>query len=393
MTAALVFLLVIVAWVLVSGRLSRRSVTGPIAMTVAGLLVVSVPFGIDVLLESERVKLLIELTLAVVLFGDASTVGARWFATEWRYPARLLGIGLPLTILCGTLVAWWIFPGTDIWVAFVVAAALAPTDAALGTQIIEDERIPLNFRQIINVESGLNDGLATPVVAFAIAGVIATDEGTGWTSAAHGGALAGAGCRARPRDRPGDRSAHGLGAAVRLGAPASGPAGAARRRRSAPMRSPVELGGNGFVAAFVAGVAYGGTVTPAKHEQRLELTEDIGLLLGFAVWFLFGAALLSQVLPVISWQMVVYAVLSLTVLRMVPVAVSAAGARLLVGHGGAGRVARPARPRVDRVRDPRARRHRGRAGAVRRPGRHGDGGALGARARSERGAARRLVRP
>ncbi|MFN8167246.1 MAG: cation:proton antiporter [Candidatus Nanopelagicales bacterium] len=326
MGALIAFAGVVVVWVLVSGRLSRRSVTGPIALTLAGLLLTVEPFGLDIPLESETVKLLIEVTLAVVLFTDASTVGARWFATEWRYPLRLLGIGLPLTILVGTLVAWWLFPGTDVWLAFVVAAALAPTDAALGTQIIEDERIPITFRRVINVESGLNDGLATPVVTFAIAGVVASDEGA---------------------DGPLVHAVVALLVAVAVGALVGLVTGrltarAVRAGWALPRLVPlvplvvavgsyalvVALDGNGFVAAFVAGVAFGGTMDQAEHEERMELTEHAGLLLGFAVWFLFGAALLSRVLPDLSWQAVAYAVLSLTVLRMLPVALSSVGLRL-----------------------------------------------------------------
>lgn len=327
MTPVLAFVLVVVVWVLVSGRLTRRSVTGPIALTLAGLLVAQAPFGAAIVLESESVKQLIEVTLAIVLFSDASTIGARWFVSESRYPLRLLGIGLPLTIVLGTLVAWWMFPGTDIWVAFVVAAALAPTDAALGTSIIEDERIPLTFRQVINVESGLNDGLATPVVTFAIAGVIATDEGTG--------------------GRPLIDAVLALLLAVGVGAAVgvlSGRVTASAQRTgwALPRLLPlvplvvavgayalvVQLGGNGFVAAFVCGVAFGGTLKPEQHEERMELTEYAGLLLGFAIWFLFGAALLSRVVANLTWQAVVYAVLSLTVLRMLPVAISAIGLRL-----------------------------------------------------------------
>lgn len=327
MLAWVAFAVVVVAWVLVSGRLSRRSVTGPIALTLAGLLLATQPFGLDIPVESETVKLLIEITLAVVLFTDASTVGARWFATEWRYPARLLGIGLPLTIALGTLLAWWLFPGTDVWLAFVVAASLAPTDAALGTQIVEDERIPVTFRQVINVESGLNDGLATPVVTFAIAGVVALDEGGGGA--------------------PLVEAVRALVLAVVVGLLVGAVAGrltsrAVRSGWALPRLVPllplvvavgtyalvVAVDGNGFVAAFVAGVAFGGTMTEQEHEERMELTEHAGLLLGFAVWFLFGAALLARVLPDLTWQAVAYAVLSLTVLRMLPVAVSAIGLRL-----------------------------------------------------------------
>lgn len=177
------------------------------------------------------------------------------------------------------------------------------------------------------MESGLNDGLATPVVTFAIAGVIATDEGTG--------------------SRPLVEAIVALLVAVAIGGALgvlSGRLTAAAQRTgwAMPKLVPivpivvavgtyalvVELGGNGFVAAFVCGVAFGGTLKPEQHHERLQLTEYLGLLLGFAVWFLFGAALLAKVLPDVTWQVVVYALLSLTVLRMLPVAISAMGVGL-----------------------------------------------------------------
>ncbi len=109
MQAFMVFLLLVLAWVLTSGRLSARSVTGPIALTAAGFALAGLS-DVRVLLGTETVRELIEMTLAVVLFTDASKVGLRWFATEWRYPARLLGIGFPLTVVLGGLAAWWSSP-------------------------------------------------------------------------------------------------------------------------------------------------------------------------------------------------------------------------------------------------------------------------------------------
>jgi NhaP-type Na+/H+ or K+/H+ antiporter len=325
--AFLVFLVAALVWVLVSGKLSRRSVTGPLALTVLGYLSTLPPIGLDLELDSERVRTLIEITLAVVLFSDASSIGVRWFRTEWRYPLRLLGIGLPLTILLGTLVAWWVFPGTDVWLLAVVAAALAPTDAALGASIIEDERIPLRLRQVINVESGLNDGLATPVVTFCIAIAAATLDGS----------------PSRPFVSAIVEIVLGVAVGAGVGALGGRLAAAAGRRSWASVRAlplapvlvavgtyvaAVEVGGNGFVAAFVAGVAFGSSGDHERHDEVFLFTEQGGLLLGFAVWFVFGGGVLARISGHLSWTMALYAVLSLTVLRMLPVALSSIGTRL-----------------------------------------------------------------
>jgi NhaP-type Na+/H+ or K+/H+ antiporter len=282
------------------------------------------PFAVGLDLDSEGVREFIEITLAVVLFSDASSIATQWFRTEWRYPARLLGIGLPLTIVLGTVVATWVFPGVDVWLLAVGAAALAPTDAALGVSIIEDERIPLGFRQVINVESGLNDGLATPVVSFCIAMAAATVAGG--------------------HDRPVGAAVVELVLGIALGAgigAASGRLVRAARSRAwakpdllplAPLVTAigtyvfvVDVGGNGFVAAFVCGVAFGGAVRHHAHDGLLGFASGTGQLLGYAVWFVFGGAVLAAYTDVITWRTVLYAVLSLTVLRMLPVAIASLG--------------------------------------------------------------------
>lgn len=327
MTAIVLFLGVVLVWLLASRRLSALSVTAPIVLAVAGLLAALSPIDLGLELESEGVREAIELTLAVVLFGDASSIAAQWFRTEWRYPARLLGIGLPLTILLGTLVAAWVFPGTDVWLLAVGAAALAPTDAALGLSIVEDERIPLRFRQVINVESGLNDGLATPVVSFCIA--MAASEAMG-----------------KP-DLPMGSAAVELALGVGLGAGIGVLSGhlvrsSAARGWGQPYLLPivpvvvamgtyllvVELGGNGFVAAFVCGVGFGGRVRHDAHEDLFGFTRRTSQLLGYAVWFVFGAGVLAAYVDLISWRAVLYAVLSLTVVRMLPVAIASLGSGL-----------------------------------------------------------------
>jgi NhaP-type Na+/H+ or K+/H+ antiporter len=286
-------------------------------------------------LDTEGIRTLIEVTLALVLFVDASSIAVQWFRTEWQYPARLLGIGLPLTIALGTVTAAVLFPGNDIWLMAVVGAALAPTDAALGVSIIENERIPLRLRQVVNVESGLNDGLVTPIVSFCIAIAAATAE--------------------HVADRPFVAALSELVIGVLVGFAIGAVSGrvllvARERGWAVPLLVPVapfvvaivtyllvvEIGGNGFVAAFVCGVGFGAATRrdgrahthagePDGDDDLLEFNHRAAALLGYAVWFVFGESVLGSLTTAHLGMAVVYAVLSLTVLRMGPVALAALG--------------------------------------------------------------------
>jgi NhaP-type Na+/H+ or K+/H+ antiporter len=319
MIAVIVVLCVALVWVLASRRLTRRSVTAPIVLTLAGLLLTAGPHPvITVDVDTSSVRTVVEITLALVLFADASTVGFGWFRTRWRWPAQLLLIGLPLTIAAGFLAAWAILPGLGLAAIGVVAAALAPTDAALGASVLEDDRIPGRIRQTINVESGLNDGLATPVVLLFIG--LAGGEGGHVhfllelaVAAAVGlvvGSVGGWALHVADQRRWSIREEEPV-AALSLALLA--------------YLASVELHGNGFIAAFVAGLAFGARLAHRESEPVLAFTRQVGLLLGFAVWFLFGAALLPMALHHLSWLVAVYAVLSLTVVRMVPVAIAMLG--------------------------------------------------------------------
>ncbi|HUG51148.1 MAG TPA: cation:proton antiporter, partial [Terrimesophilobacter sp.] len=165
-----VLVLVVLGWAVVSDRLARWNITGPLVFTVAGFLLGNPDWGplpIDV--DAPSIHLLAELTLALLLFSDAARVNVSKLRRDIRVPARLLGIGLPLSVLLGALAAAWLF-GDFTWaLAGFVGAALAPTDAALSAQVINDERIPSRVRRDLNVESGLNDGIVTPIVVFTLA--------------------------------------------------------------------------------------------------------------------------------------------------------------------------------------------------------------------------------
>jgi NhaP-type Na+/H+ or K+/H+ antiporter len=315
----------VVGWGVVSARVERWQVSAPIAFVLLGLAFTHGPLAIiHVQLHSSAIRSLAEIALALVLFADASRVHARALAADAGIPARLLGLGLPLTIGAGTAVAIGLFSSSGIWVAATIAAVVAPTDASLGAAIMSDERVPARVRRVLNVESGLNDGIATPFVNLFLAGALTAESITAG-GAGHaavdlvGGAALGA--------------AVGLGGALLLGL-------ATRKGWSQTNFQPLAvmalsilayeaalaLHVNGFVAAFVAGLAFGSVL--AASEDVLGFTEEAGTLLSLLVWFAFGAVMLVPGLQAAGWSDLVFAVLALTVVRMVPVAVALAGSGL-----------------------------------------------------------------
>ncbi len=318
LVAALVF-----AWGMLSARLERFDVTAPITFVLAGVLLTHGPLApLGFSPSHDTVKVLAEITLVLVLFSDASRVGLRDLHADMGLCLRLLGIGLPLTMGLGALLAFALFHGMGIWLALLVGAALAPTDAALGAGMMVNQAVPARIRRLINVESGLNDGIATPVVLVAVAGAAGT---------------AGIG--------PGEAAAE-LALGVLIGAVVGGAGGfvvkAARRRGwaegdfagSAVLALAVcayacalALHGNGFIAAFVGGIAFG-AIGGRRGERLVPFVEETGALVSLLVWLAFGAIAVVPALTGLTWQTVVYAVGSLTLIRMVPVAIALAGARL-----------------------------------------------------------------
>ena len=170
----------VLVWGLVSARLERWDVSAPIAFVVLGVVVTHGPTTlVHFNLHSSTIRSLAEVTLALVLFADASRVNVRALRTDAALPARLLGIGLPLTIGAGAGAAALLFGGTGLWVAAAIGAIVAPTDAALGASIMGDTRVPSGVRRLLNVESGLNDGIATPFVNLFIAGAVSAEAVSG----------------------------------------------------------------------------------------------------------------------------------------------------------------------------------------------------------------------
>jgi NhaP-type Na+/H+ or K+/H+ antiporter len=293
------------------------------AMVVLGLVVANPPLDlIDLAPTSETVQLITEVALALVLFSDASRVNLGSLRADSGLPARLLLIGLPLTIALG-FVAATLLTDLDPWLCAVAAAALAPTDAALGAPVVADPHVPMRIRRTLNVESGLNDGLVTPLVIFFLAGAVA-EAGSVHFSAAS--ALA--------------DLAVGLLAGVAIGLGGGWLLVMARRRKwttptSVAILVPtlalvsyftaLEFDANGFVAAFVGGLVFGSTQRDAGEIG--EFGEELGELFGLVVWLIVGA-LAVDALDHATWGMFGLALLALTVLRMIPVALALIGSGL-----------------------------------------------------------------
>src|SRR5499427_133099 len=317
--AALIFV-----WATLSARLERFDVTAPITFVVAGLLLTHGPLAVLGFTPSdELIKTLAEFTLALVLFSDASRVGLHELRVDSGLYLRLLGVALPLTIALGTVLALAL-TSTSIWLALLVGAALAPTDAALGAGMMANPVVPARIRRLINVESGLNDGIATPFVSVAIAGV------AGGHGAGHGPAAAVAELALGVLVGVAVGGAGGLlvSAARRRGWAAEGFFGSAALGLAVcAYASALALHGNGFIAAFAGGLAFG-TTSGRRGRPLVPFVEETGALVSLLVWLTFGAVAVVPAVEGLNWQIVLYAVLSLTVVRMAPVAAALAGARL-----------------------------------------------------------------
>ncbi len=313
------------AWGTLSARLERFDMTAPIVFTLAGVLLTHGPLTpLGVTPSKEVVKVLAEATLVLVLFSDASRVGLGHLRADLRLCLRLLGIGLPLAIGLGMLLAF-ILPGvSDIWLALLVGAALAPTDAALGAGMMINPAVPARIRRLINVESGLNDGIATPFVLVAIAGagtaehVASPGPGAAVAELALGlligVAVGGGGGWLVKVGRDRGWVAEGFAGAAVLGLALCSYA------------TSVALQGNGFIAAFTGGLAF--AAAGGSAVRLVPFVEETGALLSLLVWLMFGVVAVVPALESLTWQTVLYAVLSLSVIRMLPVAVALAGARL-----------------------------------------------------------------
>src|SRR3954449_4693828 len=306
----------------VSGRLSGTPITPAMLFVAFGLLVgPEVLDGIDVSSSGATVRAVAGATLALVLFSDASRIDLGALGSTVGVPVRLLGIGLPLTIALGAVAAALVFGELTVEEAVILAVVLAPTDAALGQAVVVEPRVPQRIRQGLNVESGLNDGICVPLLFAAVAIADVESEISGGRSPGTllleeigygilGGVVAGL-LVAAIVTQAGRRNL--IAPAWRQVIPAAG-AALAYGIASA-------LDGSGFIAAFVAGMVFR-LALGRDPEELNQLTEELGSVLNGVTFVLFGAILLGPALTGLTWQLALYALLSLTLVRMVPVVIA-----------------------------------------------------------------------
>jgi NhaP-type Na+/H+ or K+/H+ antiporter len=325
----------------VAGGVERTPVSGPIVFLLFGLILGPVGVGwLDLDVDAEGLRTLAELTLALVLFTDAANADLRVLKENVRIPQRLLLIGLPLTILLGFGAGVLMFDGLGLFEIAILATMLAPTDAALGKAVVTNESVPANIREGLNVESGLNDGICVPIlfVFLALAAGTNAEDSTGMLALKLVAEEIGIGL------------AVGLGLTV-LGAHAmrrcAGHGWITETWRQLPVVALAVLcfalaqvlGGSGFIAAFAGGMLFGALAKDLKHGLLLA-GEGTGDTLALITWVVFGAAVVGQAFGHFTWTAVLYAVLSLTVIRMLPVWLSVWGmglksdAKLFLGWFG-----------------------------------------------------------
>ncbi len=315
----------LLVYALLSRRLAATPVTAPIVFVTLGFVIGPLVLDVlDVNVGSAELRHLAELTLALLLFSDAAALDTRRLTREAGLPARVLALALPLSIVLGSALAIVFFPDLLFFEAVVLAVLLAPTDAALGQTVVSDTRIPSRIRQGLNVESGLNDGVCVPLllaaVAFAELEEAPTFNGQVLVDLVEEIAIAGA-----------------VGAVVAVIVATLSKATIGRgwmEERwgqivpliaiAAAYVITVDFGGSGFIGAFVAGLLFGRLLGATAHKST-ELTEDLGQLFSAVTFLLFGAVMLDRGISEINVQIVGYAILSLTLIRMLPVAISMLG--------------------------------------------------------------------
>jgi NhaP-type Na+/H+ or K+/H+ antiporter len=308
------------AYSLIASRLDKTPVNGALVYVAVGMLFGPQGIGlIDLKVNGEGISRLAELALAVCLFTDSSNANLSILRRVEAIPIRLLLIGLPLTIALGLGLGFLVFGDLSFYEIALIATMLAPTDAALGKAVVTNPAVPEKVRESLNVESGLNDGICVPVILLFLA--LAT--GTAEASESAGLAV--------------KLTLEVIGIGVVTGLILAVLGGLALRTcanrgwvAGTWLQIPIIalallcfglaqwLGGSGFIACFVGGLTFGG-MTKQHKDQFLESAEGTGDALAMLTWFAYGTVAIGLLFNQFSWQVVLYAVLSLTVVRMLPV--------------------------------------------------------------------------
>ena len=321
-----IFALFVLGYSMVAGRLERAPASGPIVFVAAGFLMGPLALAwFDGDVSRTELRVIADLTLALILFIDAANADLATLKRQFRIPSRMLLVGLPGVIFLGTLTAALLFDTLSLFEAAIVGTMLAATDAALGKAVITNKAVPKQIREGLNFESGLNDGLCVPILFVFIALALGSGAEGGGTMLALTLVI----------------QELGIGLVVGLGLTAVGTwaLGWCRdkgwvteiwKQVTVPALAIAcfavaqSLHGSGYIAAFTGGLLFGFRAKEATHRLVLA-SEGIGETLALMTWFVFGATVIGQSFQYFTWEMLVYALLSLTVIRMLPIFLSLSG--------------------------------------------------------------------
>lgn len=325
--------LALLVCILLAGSISRRIrgtiITLPMVYAFLGIIIGGLGLNIvELEVENRLVELIAELTLLFVLATDASRINIRDVLRDHNLPLRLLGVGLPLMMIAGTICAVLIFSELSFWEAAILGILLYPTDASLGQSVVNNPKVPVRIRQALNIESGLNDGIALPFLLLAIS--MATSEVVyknpfeffySVLVQIFLGIIAGI-------------IVGYLGAKFIQWGQKSGWMSRIYQKISSLVLILVVygiaevIGGNGFIAAFTLGLVSSNVSSPEETEDLYEHAEILVTMLMMLTFMIFGAVLLPPAIESISPSIVLYAILSLSLVRMIPVAISFIGAKV-----------------------------------------------------------------
>jgi len=321
-------LVAVVLCVLIAAAISRRIqgtiITLPMVYTILGLILSGRVLGVVSLdLGDEIIQIIAEVTLILVLFTDASRIDVRRLIRHYTLPTRLLALGLPLMMILGTMVAAMLFAEFTFWEAAVLAIILSPTDASLGQAVVTNPRVPVRIRQTLNVESGLNDGIAMPFLLLALNLAVAEESPLG---------------QIHFLERALTLIVLGVLAGIIIGflgsrfiewGQKSGWMSREFQKLSALALALLAYGvadltgGNGFIAAFVMGVIVTNTSSMDESETIYEFAEiSVQGLIMLTFMIVFGAVMLPLALDKMDFTMLLYAILSLAVIRLLAVGIS-----------------------------------------------------------------------
>jgi NhaP-type Na+/H+ or K+/H+ antiporter len=315
----------------IAGRVERSAVTGPIVFIAFGLIAGPVGLGfLNMDVQTVELRVVADLTLALVLFIDAANADLKTLRSHATIPRRMLLIGLPLCIVLGTVTGMVIFPDISFYELCILATMLAATDAALGKGVVSNKAVPARIREGLNAESGLNDGMCVPVLLVFLALATGTGGEDGSTALA---------LKLVARE-----IGIGLAVAVVLTLIAVKLITISMKRgwfTDVWIQIPVvtlalacfttaqTLHGSGYIAAFVGGLIFGYFAKQETH--RLVMAgEGIAELLAMLTWLIFGSAVIGQLWSGMTLDVVIYSLLSLTVIRMLPnvIALTGSGEKL-----------------------------------------------------------------